>query len=464
MRRLDGVSRLSAVVLLVLAWPCLADSTAFIGGTVIDGTGALPLADAVMVVQGERITALGPRAEVAIPDEAVRVDVAGRWIIPGLIDAHVHFYQSGGLYTRPDSIDLREVRPYAKERAANEAKLPETLARYLASGVTSVVDVGGPLWNFEVRALAERTAMAPRVAVAGPLLATFAPTELDGPDQAIIRIETPRHGRKCAASSGIDPIWSRFGSWTPRRISDRILPGCARRSRRAMAPVCPSRSTATQLRVARAVVAAGADILVHRIDDVRIDDAMLELLRRRGVVYTPTLLVPRRYRAVYGRHLALIPIERRLGDPEAIASFDDLDRLPARLVRHRTHRSEPRPLRPIVTGNLVRVAAAGITVAAGSDAGNIGTLHGPSLHRELELMVEAGMTPMAVLTAATAGGAAVMGRADDLGSLVPGKLADFLILEADPLTDIRHTQRIAKVVKGGEVFDPGAIEAALAQR
>ena len=190
---------------------------------------------------------------------------------------------------------------------------------------------------------------------------------------------------------------------------------------------------------------------------------MLASLRQRDVVYTPTVMVPRRYRAVFGRRLALIPIEQRLGDPEAIASLDDLDHLPDRLLGFRAHRSRWRPLDPIVTGNLLRVAATGVTLAAGSDAGNIGTLHGPSLHRELELMVEAGLAPMAVLTAATAGGAAVMGRADELGTLAPGKLADFLILEADPLADIRHTQRIAKVVKGGKAFDSDALEAALAE-
>ncbi len=438
---------------------------AFVGATVIDGTGAPPLADAVMVVRGERIAALGSRAEVTIPDEAVQVDVTGRWIIPGLIDAHVHFYQSGGLYTRPDIIDLRDVRSYADERAATEAKLPETLARYLASGVTSVVDVGGPLWNFEVRALAERTAMAPRVAVAGPLLATYAPSELRDADQAIVRIKTPVEARaevrrQLRHRPDLVKIWF---VWPKPDLEPDLawVRAVIEESHAAGVPVAVH---ATQLRVARAVVAAGADILVHRIDDVAVDDTMLDLLRQRGVVYTPTLLVPRRYRAVFGRHLALIPIERRLGDPEAIASIDDLDRLPADLLDRPIGRSQPRPLRPIVTDNLVRVAAAGITVAAGSDAGNIGTLHGPSLHRELELMATAGLAPMAILTAATAGGAAVMGRADELGTLAPGKLADFLILESDPLADIRHTQRIAKVVKGGEVFDPDAIEAALAQR
>src|SRR5918996_245732 len=106
--------------------------------------------------------------------------------------------------------------------------------------------------------------------------------------------------------------------------------------------------------------------------------------------------------------------------------------------------------------NLRRVQAADITIAAGSDAGNIGTLHGPALHRELELMVEAGLTPMQALVAATRGGAAVIGR-DDIGVLTPGRVADFVILEADPLADIRNTRRIWRVVKGGNAIDPNGL-------
>ncbi len=104
-------------------------------------------------------------------------------------------------------------------------------------------------------------------------------------------------------------------------------------------------------------------------------------------------------------------------------------------------------------------------VAAGSDAGNIGTPHGPALHRELELMTgQAGLTPMAALVAATQGGAAAIGRSDDFGTLETGKWADMVILEADPLADIRNTRWIFGLVKGGRLFDPAAINAAAGDR
>ena len=430
---------------------------AFVGATVIDGTGAAPVEDAVLLVEDGRVVALGTRAEVRIPGDASRIDLRDRWIIPGLIDAHVHFFQSGGMYTRPDVIDLREVRPYQVEIAAIREELPATLARYVASGVTGVVDVGGPDWNVAVRALAMDSDAAPRVAVAGPLLGTYAPPELEADQPPIVEIATPEQARaevRRQLELGVDliKIWFVLPeadlapdlAWMRAAVDEAHAGGV-----RVVAH-------ATQQRVARAVLEAGIDILAHGIDDEPIDQATLALLREGDVVYTPTLMVGQRYRAVFGRYLELTDLERRLGDPDVIASFADLDRLPPEVLPSWAGRVRPRPLDPLAAHNLRRVQAAGITVAAGSDAGNIGTLHGPSLHRELELMVEAGLAPMQVLVAATRGGAAVMGRSD-LGILEAGQLADFVILDADPLADIRHARRIWRVVKGGDTLDPDSL-------
>jgi len=97
---------------------------------------------------------------------------------------------------------------------------------------------------------------------------------------------------------------------------------------------------------------------------------------------------------------------------------------------------------------------AGIPVAMGTDAGNIGTLHGPSVFREMALMTQAGLTPLQVLRSATVNGAKAMGRERDIGTLAPGKLADLVILDADPLADVQNLSRIHRVVKDGHVYDP----------
>jgi imidazolonepropionase-like amidohydrolase len=116
--------------------------------------------------------------------------------------------------------------------------------------------------------------------------------------------------------------------------------------------------------------------------------------------------------------------------------------------------ASPRDIKPppAAMANLRKVWDAGIPVVMGTDAGNIGTLHGPSVFREMELMVRAGLTPLEVLRTATANGARAMNR--DMGTLDPGKLADLVILDADPTKDVLNLSKIHRVMKNGVVFDP----------
>ena len=103
--------------------------TAFIGATLIDGTGAAPVPNSIVLVEDGRIIAAAPAASISVPVSAERVDLSGRWLLPGLIDAHIHFFQSGGAFARPDILDLRHIRPYADEIAAVQANLRATLGR-----------------------------------------------------------------------------------------------------------------------------------------------------------------------------------------------------------------------------------------------------------------------------------------------------------------------------------------------
>jgi imidazolonepropionase-like amidohydrolase len=442
-------------VLLAVVAPAGAQqrALALVGATLIDGSGSAPLANATVVIRGERIAAVG--VGIAVPADATVIDARGRWIIPGLIDAHVHFFQSAGLYARPDFIDLRALRPYEREITETRGALAATMARYIASGVTSVLDMGGPMWTFDVRAEAEWRGVAPRVAVAGPLLGTWAPPELSAiRDPPILAITSPAAARAAtrrvlARRPNLIKIWfvhpgdeiGRELAWVRATIETAHASGV-----RVVAH-------ATQLRVARTLVDAGVELFAHSVDDAPLDPGLLAVMRARNVVYITTLIVRGGSRAVLRQEVALSEFERRLGDPAAIASWRDLERLPASVVPDWVHQ----PSASRAAENLVRVQRAGITIAAGSDAGNIGTLHGPALHRELEAMVQAGLTPLEALVAATRGGAAALGRSADLGTLAPGKLADLVVLEADPLADIRNTRRIVLVIKNGEMFDPQAI-------
>jgi imidazolonepropionase-like amidohydrolase len=450
--------RLRVAIAVLLAGTSLAsgaDGIAVVGATVVEGTGAPPLRDAIVVVRGERIVDVGPRSRVALPKGLRIVDGRGRWLIPGLVDAHVHFFQSGGAYTRPDIIDLRAHRPYAREVALTREALPRTFARYLASGVTSVADVGGPFWNFEVRDRARQSAMAPRVAVAGPLISTVARPELDLGDPPIVKVSGPEEARALVRrlaerQPDLVKVWFIFRPGDDLAAGKRVVEATVQEARAHGLRVAVH---ATELETARAAVEAGAAVLVHSVVDKPVDDAFVALLKEKHVVYTPTLFVVDGYNLVFSGTWSPTPAESRLGDPDVMATFDELKKLPEFPARPRRGPEADRVARE----NLKRLSDAGVTIAAGTDAGNIGTLHGPSLFRELRLMAEAGMTPAQVLAAATRGGALVMGREKELGTVEPGKLADLLLLDRDPLADTGNLEAVTDVVKGGRVFSPGEL-------
>jgi imidazolonepropionase-like amidohydrolase len=430
-----------------------AERLAIVGATLIDGTGRAPLADAIVVVEGERIVAVGPRATIAVPKGATILDGRGRFVVPGLIDAHVHFFQSGGLYARPDVVDLRRHRPYDREIARLKESLSRTFARYLLSGITSVADVGGPFWNFEVRERAAATAMAPRVAVAGPLVSTIADPELDLGDPPIVKVSSPDEARALARrllerKPDLVKVW--FIVQGPKDIpSGRAIVRAAVEESRAKGVRVAVH--ATELETARVAVQEGAAVLVHSVFDKPVDDAFVALAKQKGVVYVPTLFVEEGYRLALSGEWTPTPAETRLGDPDAIATLAEWKTLPEFASRPKWQAGDS--LRNGLL-NLKRLSDAGVAIAAGTDAGNIGTLHGPSIFRELRLMKEAGLTGAEVLAAATRGGARAMGREGDLGVVAPGKLADLLLLDGDPTADLGAFESPRMIVKGGHVFTP----------
>ena len=428
----------------------------FLRGTVVrpDGT---TLPDSAVVVEGSRITRILPASEVHLPAGAAFVGGPDAWIVPGLFDPHVHFFQSGGIYTRPDIVDLTDRVSYARERAAVAASLDDTLARYLRSGVTSVVDMGGPLWNFDVREHARRTALAPRVSVAGPLLSSVSRPQmvLDG-DAPILEVKDPERARavvraQAARRPDLVKLW-----WVlpPGGTAADWLPVGKAAIDQAHALGLRVAVHATQLETARTAVQAGADVLVHSVDDAPLDDALLALLRERRVPYITTLVVLEGYAEALGHRVHLSPAERAIADPAVVATVVDPPPLPERAAAAAERMSARLP---VALANARRAADAGVLVVAGSDAGNIGTFHGPAILRELELLVEAGLTPERALRAATLDAARAFGQERDLGSVEAGKLADLLVLDASPLADVRNLARIRAVVKDGSVRRPEEI-------
>lgn len=439
-----------------------AATLAIVGVTVVhperDGAQALER-EATVVIAGDRIGKVGPAATTAIPAGAKRIDGHGKWLIPGLIDGHVHFFQSGNLYTRPDAGDFNAVMPYAQEVARNKARLPATFKVWLASGVTSVIDVGGPFWNFDVRDIADKTAAAPRVEVAGPLISMVADPPLDLGDPPIIRIDSPDAARELVARElARKPDFIKV--WFIHRKGDDIVKQTA--IVRAAADAAHAAHVrlavhATELDVAKASLRAGADYLVHSVFLEPVDDEFIALLREKHALLCPTLFVMNGYPLALSGQWQATPEEQRLADPQILAAMHDLERMPKDKIPERvakliaTHPAVSPPT--VAMQNLKRLSDAGIPIVMGTDAGNIGTLHGPSVFREMALMQQSGLTPLQVLRSATTGGAQAMGR-DDLGAIAPGKLADLVLLDADPLADVGNLSHAERVIKGGVVYEP----------
>jgi imidazolonepropionase-like amidohydrolase len=438
-----------------------SETVAIVGATVVHPDED-PVADATVVVEDGTIAAVGPSGDVAVPEGAAVMDASGKYVVPGLVDGHVHFFQSGGLYTRPDAIDLRAARSHAEEFRLIRTRLPDTFRRYLRSGVTSVVDVGGPMWNLDVRARADTTALAPTVVTAGPLISSVSRPSLSEGDPPIKKITSPEAAReevRRQVEAGVDlvKIWYIVQSdETPaayRPVVDATIDEAHDAGKRVAVH-------ATQLETARAAVEAGADVLVHSVFDEPVDDAFVQLLKENDVLYTPTLMVGERYRETFAGELDLTTVEHRFAQKEVVNSLFDLHTLPDSLVpagiQQRIRKQVGVAADTTAIRNLKRVHDAGVAVAAGTDAGNIGTPHGPALSREVELMREAGLTPQEILRTATAGGARLMGR-DDLGRIAKGMQADLLVLNANPLDDVQHLFDLHRVVKAGRVYTPGEI-------
>src|SRR2546429_2041017 len=166
---MNNKTKFLAIALSLVSLSARAEKISLVGGTVINPADGKVLPNATVVIDGDKIerVAMGKQDAAALGKQ---IDCAGKFILPGYIDTHVHFFQSGDLLTRPDGADLNSVRPYKDEVAWIKSHLDDVFARYIRCGITSVVDVGGPMWNFEVRKKANATEKAPRVAVAGPLI------------------------------------------------------------------------------------------------------------------------------------------------------------------------------------------------------------------------------------------------------------------------------------------------------
>jgi len=427
---------------------------ALVGATLVN-PNARPVPDAVVVTQGGRVACVGARGACAVPAGAEVVDVRGAWVGPGLVDAHVHFSQTGWVDGRPDALDVRDLHPYDSVIAALR-DAPERYGRaYLCSGVTAVFDVGGYGWTTD---LAERSVAAldlPRVAAVGPLLSSIDHWVNTTAERQFIPMSDSAAVR--AAVRALRPLGAAAVKVWYLQLPDSLRPrarallGLAgEEARRVGLPLIVH---ATQLASAKEALAAGATVLVHSVAPEDVDGEFLRLARERNAVVIPTLTVLEGYRDVMlgrspaGRYpltcadpasRALVERalpESRRGEGAAWARGGSIDSSHAATVR-----------------NVRRMREAGVAIAVGTDAGNPGTVHGASMQRELAALEAAGLPPAELFAAATIVGARAMGLEREIGSLEPGKAADLVVFDADPSAGAANLGRVRMVMRRGALY------------
>jgi imidazolonepropionase-like amidohydrolase len=384
--------------------------TAFTGATLIDGTGRAPVVNATLLVRGGRVVAAGPSAQIRIPGGAARVALEGKVLIPGIVNAHGH------------------------------ASSVANLSTYAAYGVTTVYSLGDETPEVFAARDAQRTTSPKhaRVFVAGPVLTPTTPDEARGQVNAAI-------------AKGVDIIKIRvddnLGTATKMapEVYRAVIDEAHKRGKRVAVHLY-------YLDDARALLAAGADFIAHSIRDQPVDASFVQQLARSGVCYSPTLM-----REVSTYVYDTVP--SFFADSQFLAHANRQWMAtvtePARMAATRASSSAQRykAQLPVAMRNLATLAAAGVPMAMGTDTGPLGRFQGYFELMEMERMVEAGLTPMAVLISATRDAARCLRIDRELGTLEAGKWADFVVLDASPLDRIGNIRRQHSVWIGGERID-----------
>ncbi|HEV7487514.1 MAG TPA: amidohydrolase family protein [Thermoanaerobaculia bacterium] len=430
---------------------------ALTGATLIDGRGGVPIANANVILRDGKIDCAGTAAQCPVPEGIDVTDVRGLWIMPGLIDAHVHFSQTGWADGRPDSLDMRATHPYDQTEAELKAD-PERYGRsYVCSGVTAVYDVGGYAWTLKLHDRFEPNTLAPHVDAAGPLLSTLDHwLNLPAERQFIVLNDaSARDGVRYLASQGAHAVKVWYIVRPPDLTVEASAAAVAAAGDEARKHNIPLIVHATGLAEAKAALRAGATLLVHSVSDKLVDQEFLDLAKHNGTILIPTLIVSRGYVRMFRSAVEHTPVA--IDDPNGCVDKSTLARIaettsaPTTLTAEQLTRRDQRTSQgeQIAAQNLKALVAAAIPIATGTDAGNPLTLHGPAIYAEMESMQKAGMTPMQVLVSSTAVAARAMRRETEFGAVEKGKDADLVILSADPIAEVANVRKIRYVVRGG---------------
>lgn len=410
--------------------------------TLIDGRGGAAAPDSALIATDGRITWVGPTAELKAPAGATVQNLAGKFVMPGMIDLHTHVSNS--------DVEMQDpVRFFTREGVTRDLQL------YASYGTTSVVSQGTDQKPLVYEMREEQRKGRPRTARIFTAGRGF--TVKDGfptnkgnvpgiPYEPSTAAEAAAQMEELAADKpDVVKIWvdDRFGDFkkTPIEISKAIIDVAHKHGIKVVAHVY-------YLNDAKQLVAAGLDAFGHSVRDRAVDDELIQLIKKHGTWVIPTLY----------REWATFMFEEPkqfLDDPFFARGLDE--RQKTVLASPEYHKaltgdkyfSRYPGILQTAKDNLKRLVAAGVPIGFGTDSGVLTRFEGFGEHMELELMVESGMTPAQVITTATRSSAEFLGQGKELGTLEQGKWADLIVLGADPLANIRNSRQIEAVYIAG---------------
>jgi len=435
MRRSSGSAILVCVTVLLLLYapPVGVQATRPIvlkGALLVDGTGRPPVQNSVLVIESGKIRAAGSAASVSIPKDADVRDVSGKTIMPALVNIHGHPGVTG------NGVDT--LTAYTEENARKQ------LARYLSYGVGTVGSFGQDEdLVYKVRD-AQRAGSSgeARIFTAGR---GFITGGRPGPGDVRYRPQSADQARANVTELATHrpdfmKMWMSANFQPP--VYQALIEEGHRHQLRTIAHIY-------FLAEAKALLAAGVDGFGHSVRDVPVDPELIQTMKTRGVFLIPTLA---REEVVYiwadpskwlndpffvnGLEPGILETLQSAAFQERFKKDPDLDKYKAGLA--------------MAQKNLKTLYDAGVTIGFGTDSGLATRFTGYMEHRELQLMVEGGLTPMQAIVIATGGSAKILRGEKEFGTLQPGLQADFLVLDASPLQDIRNTEKLSAVWQAGK--------------
>ena len=412
-------------ILLFAAVNASAQTTAFVGGRIIDGTGKA-IENGTVVITGNKITAVGP-ASTAVPAGATRVDVKGKTLMPGLINAHGHVGNTVGL-----AVD--------KQNGYSRENLMRQLRTYAQYGVTTVFSLGDDAEGSFALRDAPATDRA-RLFVAGPVVTGNTAEEA----RAMV-------AKVAAMKPDVIKIRVDDNLGTSRKMPEAAWRAVIEEAHARKLPVAVH---VYWLADAKATLQAGADMIAHSVRDTAVDDQFVTALKSRDVCYSPTLT----------REISTFIYDTApawVDDPFFTKGVEK--DIPSQLKDPKRHEQvrnsagwkagqQYKASLEVAKRNLKTLVDKGVRIAFGTDTGPPARFQGFFEHLELEMMVDAGLTPMQALVSATGDAARCHRKAGEFGTLAPGAAADLLILGANPLDNIRNTRSIEQVwIAGRKAF------------